>query len=216
MFGRAQAVPQSETTPFYPRSPYGAAKLYAHWMTVTYRESYNIFASSGILFNHESPLRGKEFVTRKITDAVARIKLGLQSQLELGNMWVSRDWGYAKEYVQAMWKMLQADEPDTFVVATGRTATVRDFASMAFRAAGINLDWRGNGEQEQGVDMASGKILLKINPAFYRPAEVDLLVGDPAKARAKLGWQAKTTLEKLCAMMLEADMERLHSQISNC
>lgn len=208
MFGKVQAVPQTESTPFYPRSPYGVAKLYAHWMTVNYRESYDIFGSSGILFNHESPLRGREFVTRKITDAVAKIKLGKLDVLELGNLDAKRDWGYAKEYVEGMWRMLQADEPDTYVLATNRTETVRDFVTMAFKAVGIDLDWRGSAEEERAVDAASGRELVRINPRFYRPAEVELLIGDATKARDQLGWEAKTSLEELCRMMVEADLVR--------
>jgi GDPmannose 4,6-dehydratase len=208
MFGKVQAVPQIESTPFYPRSPYGVAKLYAHWMTVNYRESYGIFGSSGILFNHESPLRGREFVTRKITDSVAKIKLGKQGVLELGNLDAKRDWGYAKEYVEGMWRMLQADEPDTFVLATNRTETVRDFVKMAFKAAGIEVEFRGHGESETAIDTASGKTVMRINPKFYRPAEVDLLIGNPAKAMAKLNWAPTTTLEQLCQMMVEADLRR--------
>jgi GDPmannose 4,6-dehydratase len=208
MFGKVQAIPQIETTPFYPRSPYGVAKLYAHWMTVNYRESYGIFGCSGILFNHESPLRGREFVTRKITDSVAKIKLGKLDVLELGNLDAKRDWGFAKEYVEGMWRMLQADEPDTYVLATNRMETVRDFVSMAFRAAGIQVEFKGREESEIGVDMATGKTVARINPKFYRPAEVDLLIGDPAKAKAKLGWEPKTTLEELCDMMVKADLRR--------
>ena len=208
MFGLVQAVPQKEDTPFYPRSPYGVAKLYAHWMTVNYRESYNIFASSGILFNHESPLRGQEFVTRKITDSVAKIKLGKQDVLALGNMDAKRDWGYAKEYVEGMWRMLQADKPDTFVLATNRTETVRDFVSMAFKAAGFTLRFEGKDENEVGIDVATGKTLVRVNPKFYRPAEVDLLIGNPARAKEILGWEPKTTLEQLCQMMVEADLRR--------
>ena len=208
MFGKVQAIPQIESTPFYPRSPYGVAKLYAHWMTINYRESYGIFGTSGILFNHESPLRGREFVTRKITDSVAKIKLGKLDVLELGNMDAKRDWGYAKDYVEGMWRMLQADEPDTFVLATNRTETVRDFVTMAFKAADIALDWKGKDEQEQGFDAKTGKALVKINSKFYRPAEVELLIGNPEKARAKLGWEPKTTLEELCRMMVVADMAR--------
>jgi GDPmannose 4,6-dehydratase len=208
MFGHVQAVPQDEKTPFYPRSPYGVAKLFAHWMTVNYRESYGIFGASGILFNHESPLRGLEFVTRKITDAAAKIQLGKLDCVELGNLGARRDWGYAKEYVEGMYRMLQAPEPDTYVLATHRTETVRDFASMAFKAAGIDVQWRGQGVDETGVDTASGKAVVRINPRFYRPAEVDLLIGNPAKARDKLGWQASTTLEELCRMMVEADVRR--------
>ncbi|HQR77980.1 MAG TPA: GDP-mannose 4,6-dehydratase, partial [Burkholderiaceae bacterium] len=208
MFGKVQAVPQDESTPFYPRSPYGVAKLFAHWMTVNYRESYGIFGASGILFNHESPLRGREFVTRKITDGAARIKLGKLDVLELGNMDAKRDWGYAKEYVEGMYRMLQAPEPETFVLATNRTETVRDFVRMAFKAVDIELDFRGNGVDEQGIDAKSGKTLVRVNPKFYRPAEVDLLIGNPAKAKAKLGWEPRTTLEELCRMMVEADLRR--------
>ncbi|MDA8514685.1 GDP-mannose 4,6-dehydratase [Citrobacter sp. Igbk 14] len=208
MFGLVQAVPQKEDTPFYPRSPYGVAKLYAHWMTVNYRESYNIFASSGILFNHESPLRGQEFVTRKITDSVAKIKLGKLDVLELGNMDAKRDWGYAKEYVEGMWRILQAEKPDTFVLATNRTETVRDFVSMAFKAAGFTLRFEGKDEQEVGIDVATGKTLVRVNPKFFRPAEVDLLIGNPARAKEILGWEPKTSLEQLCQMMVEADLRR--------
>jgi GDPmannose 4,6-dehydratase len=208
MFGKVQAIPQAETTPFYPRSPYGVAKLYAHWMTVNYRESYGIFGSSGILFNHESPLRGREFVTRKITDGVAKIKLGKLDCLELGNIDAKRDWGFAKEYVEGMWRMLQADQPDTFVLATNRTETVRDFVTMAFKAAMIEVEFRGKEESETAVDVATGRTVMRINPDFYRPAEVDLLIGDPAKAHDVLGWEPKTHLEELCRMMVEADLRR--------
>ncbi len=211
MFGKVQQIPQTEATPFYPRSPYGVAKLYAHWMTVNYRESYGIFGASGILFNHESPLRGKEFVTRKITDAVARIALGKGDVLELGNLDAKRDWGFAKEYVEGMWRMLQADEPDTFVLATNRTETVRDFVSMAFKAVDIQLDWQGAAEGERGIDSRTGKTLVEVNPRFYRPAEVDLLIGNPEKARAALGWEPKTTLEELCQLMVEADLQRVQN-----
>jgi GDPmannose 4,6-dehydratase len=214
MFGKVQAVPQDESTPFYPRSPYGVAKLFAHWMTVNYRESYGIFGASGILFNHESPLRGREFVTRKITDAAAKIKLGKLEVLELGNMDAKRDWGYAKEYVEGMYRMLQAAEPDTYVLATNRTETVRDFVRMAFRATGVELEFRGSGVDEQGVDTRSGKVLVRVNPRFYRPAEVDLLIGNPAKARDKLGWEPRTTLEELCRMMVEADLRRNERGVS--
>ncbi len=208
MFGKVQAIPQCEDTPFYPRSPYGVAKLYAHWMTVNYRESYGIFGTSGILFNHESPLRGREFVTRKITDSLAKIKLGKLDVLELGNLDAKRDWGYAKDYVEGMWRMLQADAPDTYVLATNRTETVRDFVTLAAKAIGISLEWQGQAEQERGIDTATGKTIVAVNPKFYRPAEVDLLIGNPAKAKAKLGWAPTTTLEQLCAMMVEADLRR--------
>jgi len=208
MFGKVQAIPQVEDTPFYPRSPYGVAKLYAHWMTVNYRESYGIFGSSGILFNHESPLRGREFVTRKITDSVAKIKLGKLDVLELGNMDAKRDWGYAKEYVEGMWCILQADEPGTYVLATNRTETVRDFVTMAFKAAGIAIEWKGEAENETGHDAKTGKTLVRVNPKFYRPAEVELLIGNPAKATKELGWTPKTTLEELCQLMVDADLRR--------
>lgn len=214
MFGKVQAIPQTEETPFYPRSPYGVAKLYAHWMTINYRESYGIFGCSGILFNHESPLRGLEFVTRKITDGVARIKLGKLDCLELGNLDAKRDWGYAKDYVEGMWRMLQADVPDVYVLATGRTETVRDFVRMAFKAAGITVEFKGSAEDETAVDTATGKTVVRVNPKFYRPAEVDLLIGNPAKAKAKLGWEPKTTLEELCQMMVEADLKRVAHGVS--
>ena len=208
MFGKVQAIPQVEDTPFYPRSPYGVAKLYAHWMTVNYRESYGIFASSGILFNHESPLRGREFVTRKITDSVAKIKMGQLDVLELGNIDAKRDWGYAKEYVEGMWRMLQAEQPDTYVLATNRTETVRDFVRMAFKAADVNVEFQGQAEAERAIDTATGTTVMRVNPRFYRPAEVDLLVGNPAKAQSQLGWVPGTTLEQLCQMMVDADLLR--------
>jgi GDPmannose 4,6-dehydratase len=208
MFGKVQAIPQIESTPFYPRSPYGVAKLYAHWMTINYRESYGIFGCSGILFNHESPLRGREFVTRKITDSVAKIKLDKLDVLELGNLDAKRDWGFAKEYVEGMWRMLQADEPDTYVLATNRTETVRDFIAMAFKAAGFTLKFEGVAENEVGIDVATGKVLVRVNPKFYRPAEVELLIGNPVKAKEKLGWEPKTTLEELCLMMVKEDLRR--------
>lgn len=214
MFGKVQAIPQSERTPFYPRSPYGVAKLYAHWMTVNYRESYGIFASSGILFNHESPLRGKEFVTRKISDAVARIAAGQSDCLELGNLDAKRDWGHAEEYVEGMWRMLQAGEPDTYVLATGRTETVRDFVRLAFAAASIQVRFEGEGEREFAVDQASGRQVLRINPRFYRPAEVDLLIGDASKARSQLGWEPRVTLETLCQQMVQADTARVARGVS--
>jgi GDPmannose 4,6-dehydratase len=208
MFGLVQQIPQTEHTPFYPRSPYGVAKLYAHWMVINYRESYDIFASSGILFNHESPLRGQEFVTRKITDSVAKIKLGKLDCLELGKLDAKRDWGYAKDYVEGMYRMLQADKPDTYVLATNRTETVRDFVTMAFKAAGIELQYTGTAENETAIDKATGKVLVRVNPKFYRPAEVDLLIGNPEKARRELGWQPQTTLEQLCTMMVKEDLRR--------
>lgn len=208
MFGKVQAIPQTESTPFYPRSPYGVAKLYAHWMTVNYRESYGIFGTSGILFNHESPLRGREFLTRKVSDSIAKIKLGKLDVLELGNLDAKRDWGFAKEYVEGMWRMLQAEKPDTFVLATNRTETVRDFVTMAGRAVGFDLQWEGTEENELGIDRVSGRTLVKVNPKFYRPAEVDLLIGNPEKAKRELGWAPKTSLEELCLMMVEADIRR--------
>lgn len=208
MFGLVQAVPQSENTPFYPRSPYGIAKLYAHWMVVNYREAYGMFCCSGILFNHESPLRGLEFVTRKITDAVAKIKLGQLNTLELGNLDARRDWGYAKEYVEGMWRMLQTAQPADYVLATQRAATVREFVTMAFKAADIVLEFQGDGLQEVAYDKATGKARVAINPRFYRPAEVDFLMGNAAKAQNELGWQAQTSLEVLCRMMVEADLRR--------
>lgn len=221
MFGKVQAVPQKEDTPFYPRSPYGVAKLYAHWMTINYRESYDIFGSSGILFNHESPLRGREFVTRKITDTVAKIALGQASLLELGNIDAKRDWGYAKEYVEGMWLMLQADTADTFVLATNRTETVRDFVQMTFKTVGIELEFQGQEENEKAIVAALdhallkedstlkvGQTVMKVNPKFYRPAEVELLIGNPSKAKDILGWSPKTSLEALCQMMVQADLQR--------
>jgi GDPmannose 4,6-dehydratase len=214
MFGMVQEIPQVESTPFYPRSPYGAAKLYAHWMTINYRESYDIFGASGILFNHESPLRGREFLTRKVSDSIAKIKLGKLDVLELGNLDAKRDWGYAKEYVEGMWLMLQADRPDTYVLATNRTETVRDFVTMAGRAAGYDFDWQGEGENEIGVDRNSGKTLVRVNPKFYRPAEVELLIGNPEKAKRDLGWEPKTNLEELCQMMVSADLRRNESGFS--
>ncbi len=208
MFGKVQAIPQIESTPFYPRSPYGVAKLYAHWMTINYRESYGIFASSGILFNHESPLRGREFVTRKITDSMAKIRLGKLDVLELGNIDAKRDWGYAKEYVDGMWRMLQTEVPDTYVLATNRTETVRDFCTMAAKAAGFELQWFGSNENEVGRDIHTGRDIVRVNPKYYRPAEVELLIGNADKARQELGWHPKTTLEALCQMMVEADLRR--------
>ncbi|TXH71063.1 MAG: GDP-mannose 4,6-dehydratase [Thiothrix sp.] len=214
LFGKVQCIPQTETTPFYPRSPYGVAKLFAHWSTINYRESYNLFAASGILFNHESPLRGLEFVTRKITNTVAKIKLNQTNTLELGNLDSKRDWGYAKDYVEGMYLMLQANEPDTYILATGRTETVRDFVTLAFKAVGIDIIYEGSHENEIGINAATGKIILKVNPKFYRPAEVDLLVGDATKAKNKLSWQSKTTLEELCVMMVESDLKNIKNNIS--
>lgn len=208
MFGKVQTVPQNEETPFYPRSPYGVAKLYAHWITVNYRESFDIFGSSGILFNHESPLRGLEFVTRKITDAFAKILSGKLDRVELGNLDAKRDWGYAGDYVEGMWAMLQAEKPDTFVLATGRTETVRDFATMSAKAVGIDIAWEGKGQDEIGINTKTGKTIVSINPKYYRPAEVNLLIGDASKAKEVLGWEAKMSLEELCQIMVEADIRR--------
>ena len=207
MFGKVQSIPQTENTPFYPRSPYGVAKLYAHWMTINYRESYDIFGTSGILFNHESPLRGIEFVTRKITNAAARIKLGKQEVLELGNLDAQRDWGFAKDYVEGMWRMLQADRPDTYVLATGHTVPVREFVRMAFQGADIELGFQGQGEAETAVCTRTGKTLVRINPRYYRPAEVDLLIGSSEKAKRELGWEPKTSVDALCKMMVAADLQ---------
>ncbi|HAO65447.1 MAG TPA: GDP-mannose 4,6-dehydratase [Verrucomicrobiales bacterium] len=208
MFGKVQEIPQTESTSFYPRSPYGAAKLYAHWMTINYRESFGLFASSGILFNHESPLRGIEFVTRKITDSIAKIQLGMLDTLQLGNVNAKRDWGYAKDYVEGMYLMLQADKPDTYVLATNRTESVRDFVNLTCKAADMTISWIGRGEKEYAIDTKTGKKLVVINPSFYRPAEVDLLIGNPQKAHDLLGWSPKTNLETLCSMMYEADLKR--------
>ncbi len=213
MFGKVQAVPQTENTPFYPRSPYGVAKLFAHWMTVNYRESYNLYACSGILFNHESKLRGKEFVTRKISDGVARIKHNIQTHIELGNMNAKRDWGHAKDYVEGMWRMMQQDSADSYILSTGRTETVRDFVKMAFAAADIDVAFDGQGEDEVAYEVGRGRVLVRVNPQFYRPAEVDLLIGDPSKAREKLGWESHTNLEELCRGMVHADITRVRREI---
>ena len=209
MFGKVQEIPQTEKTPFWPRSPYGVAKLYAHWITINYRESYDIFGSCGILFNHESPLRGLEFVTRKITHAVAMIKQGKQDVLELGNLDAKRDWGFAGDYVKGMHLMLQAEQPDVYVLATNVTTPVRDFVMMAFAAVGITIEFKGQGVNEVGIDVATGKEVVRVNPKFYRPAEVDLLIGDPAKAVRELGWEPKVQLNELCEMMVQADMKRV-------
>jgi GDPmannose 4,6-dehydratase len=208
LYGRVLAVPQNEDTPFYPRSPYAVAKLFAHWSTVNYREAYGIFGSSGILFNHESPLRGREFVTRKITDAAARIHLGKQDWLEIGNLDARRDWGFAKEYTEGMIAIMNHSEPDTFVLATGKNASVREFVEMAFRAVGIELHWRGQQTAEEGICQKTGKVRVKVNPAYFRPAEVDELIGDASKAHKLLGWKAETPLEELCRLMVEADVRR--------
>lgn len=206
MFGLVQEIPQKETTPFYPRSPYGVAKLYGHWITKNYRESYNLYACSGILFNHESERRGKEFVTRKITDAVAKIKLGKLDCLELGNLDSKRDWGHSMDYVKAMWLMLQQDEPDDYVIATNETRTVREFVDAAFNCAGIEIEWNGRGINEFGKDKATGKTIVKVNPKFFRPAEVDILIGDPAKAENKLGWRREISFNELVERMVKNDI----------
>lgn len=212
MFGLVQEIPQKETTPLYPRSPYGCAKVYGHYMTRNYRESYGMFACSGILFNHESERRGLEFVTRKITDAAARIAAGKQDVLELGNMDAKRDWGHSEDYVRAMWLMLQQDEPDDYVVATGETRTVRDFVNAAFAALDIRLEWHGQGADEYAVNTATGKTVVKVNPAFFRPAEVELLLGDPAKAEQKLGWKREVSFEQLVRRMVAADAARVAAE----
>ena len=215
MFGLAQEVPHSETTSFYPRSPYGVAKVYAHWMTVNYRESYNIFGVSGILFNHESPLRGLEFVTRKITDGLTRVKLNNQSHIELGNLDAKRDWGFAGDYVEGMWKMLQTETPSNYVLSTGRTESIRDFIQIACNELDINIAWKGQGVDEVAIDTKTGASIVKVNPNFYRPAEVALLLGNPEKAKSELDWQAKTSLEELCAMMINADLQRVKYEKSS-
>jgi len=207
MFGKVQAIPQSETTPFYPRSPYGVAKLYGHWITKNYRESYGMYACSGILFNHESERRGREFVTRKITDAVAKISLGKQEYLELGNMDSKRDWGHSKDYVYAMWLMLQQDEPDDYVIATNETRTVREFVERAFACVGINVKWEGKGIDEVGINSETGKVIVKVNKKFFRPAEVDLLLGDPSKAEKQLGWKRLISFDDLVKRMVNNDLE---------
>lgn len=208
MFGKAQSEPQTENTAFYPRSPYGTAKLFAHWSTINYRESFGIYAVSGILFNHESPLRGTEFVTRKITNGLAKIRQGNLDVLELGNLDAARDWGYARDYVEGMWRMMHVDKPDTYVLATNKTHTVRAFATMAARYAGFDLKWEGEGLSEQGVDRSSGRVMIRVNPEFYRPLEPYQLVGNPEKARQVLGWNPSTSLDALVKMMVEADIER--------
>ena len=209
LYGLVQETPQNELTPFYPRSPYAVAKLYGHWITINYRESYDLFACCGILFNHESPLRGKNFVTRKITDGVARIAAGMIEHIELGNLDAKRDWGYTGDYVAGMYAMMQADRPDNYVLATGRTETVRSFVVLAFAAAGIELDWEGSGLDEVAINRATGQIVVRINPEFFRPAEVDILLGDAGKAARELDWRATTTLEQIAERMVAADMERV-------
>lgn len=207
LYGLVQETPQKETTPFYPRSPYAAAKLYAYWITVNYREAYGMYACNGILFNHESPLRGETFVTRKITRAVARIKLGMQNKLYLGNLDAKRDWGFAKDYVEAMWLILQQEQAEDFVIATGQTTKVRDFVELAFQEIGIEILWQGSGVEEKGIDKATGKVLVEVDPRYFRPTEVELLLGDPSKAKVKLGWEPKTTLDELVSMMVREDLK---------
>jgi len=209
MFGKVQAIPQNEKTPFYPRSPYAASKLFAHWITVNYRESYGIFACSGILFNHESPLRGLEFITRKVTDGIARIKNRLQEKIVLGNLDSKRDWGYAQEYVEAMWLMLQQDKPDDYVIASGETHSVREFVELACKMAGFDVVWQGKDIDEKGIDKKTGQTLIEVSPEFFRPADVDILLGDYSKAKGKLGWQPKTRFEDLVKIMVEADIQRI-------
>jgi GDPmannose 4,6-dehydratase len=209
LFGKVQEIPQKETTPFYPRSPYGAAKLYGYWITKNYREAYGMFACNGILFNHESPIRGETFVTRKITMAVAKIKNGLQKKLYLGNLDAKRDWGFAGDYVESMWLMLQQDEPDDYVVATGMTHSVREFAELAFQEIGIDIEWQGTGINEKGLNAANGDVLIEIDTRYFRPAEVDILLGDASKAKKKLGWEPKVGFEELVKMMVEGDLKRI-------
>jgi GDPmannose 4,6-dehydratase len=211
MFGLVQEIPQKETTPFYPRSPYGVAKLYSHWITVNYREAYGIFACSGILFNHESPLRGETFVTKKITQAVAKIKLGLEDRLLLGNLSAERDWGHSKDYVEGMWLMMQHSNPDDFVLSTGKKISVRDFTTMAFKFVNIDIDWKGSGVDEVGIDRKSGKVLVSVDDRYFRPTEVDLLIGDSTKAYEVLGWRPKYEVEELCREMVEYDLKYFQS-----
>jgi len=213
MFGKVQEVPQTEKTPFYPRSPYGVAKLYAHWITVNYRESYGLYACSGILFNHESPFRGLEFITRKITNSIARIKYGLQDKIYVGNLDSKRDWGYAKEYVEGMWLILQQKKADDYVLATNETHTIRELINYSFKHIGIDIIWKGKGLNEKGIDRKSGKILVEVSEKFYRPSEVDLLLGNPAKAKKILGWQPKTKFKELVEIMIEADLKKVRNEI---
>jgi GDPmannose 4,6-dehydratase len=208
LYGKVQEIPQTENTPFYPRSPYGVAKLYAFWICKNYREAYNIFACNGILFNHESPLRGETFVTRKITRAAAKYKLGLQKKLFLGNLDAKRDWGHAQDYVEGMWLMLQQDTPEDYVLATGKTITVREFVEMSFKEAGVSLTWEGEGVNEKGIDQATGEVVVEVDPSYFRPTEVDLLIGDATKAKEQLGWEPKRSVEQLCSEMVQSDVER--------
>ena len=215
LYGLVQEVPQKETTPFYPRSPYGVAKLYGYWITVNYREAYGMFASNGILFNHESPIRGETFVTRKITRAVARIETGLEDTLYLGNLEAKRDWGHARDYVEGMYRILQADEPGDFVLATGEARSVREFVELAFAEVGRSIEWRGKGVAETGIDRKSGKAIVRVDPTYFRPTEVDLLVGDASKARQKLGWQAKTSFTQLVKEMVAGDLAAARREVAN-
>jgi len=212
LYGKVQEVPQSETTPFYPRSPYAAAKIYAYWIVVNYREAYGMHASNGILFNHESPLRGETFVTRKITRAVAAIWLGFQDKLYLGNLDAKRDWGHAKEYVRGMWLMLQQDQPDDFVLATGTTTTVRQFVDWAFAETAVTIEWKGTGVEEKGYDASTGRCLVEVDPRYFRPTEVELLLGDPTKAQTKLGWKHETSAQALCAEMVREDLKNVSAE----
>jgi GDPmannose 4,6-dehydratase len=212
LYGKVQEVPQTETTPFYPRSPYAVAKMYAYWIVKNYRESYDMFAVNGILFNHESPRRGKRFVTRKITRAAARIAKGKQKKLYLGNLNAKRDWGYAKDYVRMMWMMLQQDKPEDYVVATGETHTVRKFAELAFKHTGVELEWEGEGVNEKGIDKNTGKVLVEVDPKYFRPAEVELLIGDPTKAKEELGWEPEVTFSELVKIMVEADLKTIDEE----
>ncbi len=212
LYGKVQEIPQSEKTPFYPRSPYGAAKLYAYWITVNYREAYGYHASNGILFNHESPLRGETFVTRKITRAVAAIELGVQDKIYLGNLDAKRDWGHARDYVEGMWKILQQDVPDDYVLATGETHAVREFVELAFAEVGRKITWTGNGVDEKGLDAKSGDVLVEIDPRYFRPTEVDLLLGDPSKAHTKLGWKHTTSFTQMVKEMIASDLETVKAE----
>ena len=214
LYGKAQEIPQSETTPFYPRSPYAVAKLYAYWITINYREAYGMHASNGILFNHESPIRGETFVTRKITRAVAAIKMGQQDTLYLGNLDAKRDWGHARDYVEGMWMMMQQEQSDDYVLATGETHSVREFTELSFKHANIEITWQGHGKDEIGVDKSTGKVLVKIDPQYFRPTEVDLLIGDATKARKTLGWNPQTSLHQLVSEMVDADIKLLENQVN--
>jgi len=215
LYGLAQEIPQTETTPFYPRSPYGVAKLYGYWITVNYREAYGMFASNGILFNHESPIRGETFVTRKITRGVARIEVGLEDTVYLGNLEAKRDWGHARDYVEGMHAILQADQADDFVLATGETRSVREFVELAFAEVGRRIQWRGKGIEESGIDKKSGKTVVRIDPVYFRPTEVDILIGDASKARQKLGWKPKTSFAELVKEMVAGDLEIARQEVAN-